>query len=113
MLGLGYTLLEDEFPVAVMGVVPVWRGLGEAWFLGSDAMEKYPKVILKLARDTISCCSLYYDLHRIESCVDETFIKGKNFIEHLGFHLEGAAPNYGPDRETYIRYVYYPKGEHK
>lgn len=106
-LSTAVTLMEADtgVVVAVGGVLPMWRGVGDIWMVGSDLIDKYPKSLFRLARSIINEATKGLSLHRVQCSVDVDQESHKRFVEHLGFSPEGLMRKYGANGEDHIRYA--------
>jgi RimJ/RimL family protein N-acetyltransferase len=89
--------------VAMGGIIPLWKGVGEVWILGSELIAKYPVETVRLIKRFRNTTVEQLDLHRLHCNIFEGFDSHKNFAEAFGFKQEGFAKNFGPNKED----VYY------
>ena len=89
------TLLIDDRPVAVVGIEPLWQGVGKAWtYLSMESLGHKVGITRSMLR------LLYFierdeDMHRIEASVEKSNSRAVRWIQYLGFDYEGDMPNYG------------------
>lgn len=101
-VGEAITVLHHDIPVAVFGLVPIWKGLAEVWFIPDEALRQFPLFMLRSARAFIDIASISYDLHRQQitvRCDDERAIR---FAYAIGFSNEGRLEQYGPDQMDFF-----------
>lgn len=103
--GLGMTVLVDGRPIACAGIVFLWKGVGEAWTLTSPLVEQHRKSFHRAVVTMLDQTQTHRRLHRVQTAVHEGFEVSQFWLERLGFACEGAMVDYGPDRETYLRYA--------
>ena len=100
--GEAITVLHHDIPVAVFGLVPIWKGLAELWFIPDEALRRFPVFMLRSARAFIDISAISYDLHRQQitvRCDDEKAIR---FAHAIGFDNEGRLEKYGPDQADFF-----------
>ncbi len=103
-----YTFLYDGVPLVCGGVLLYWNGVGEIWLHGSADVAKHPAAVFRLALRLVKEWTQQFHLHRIQITVDEGFPASARFAKALGFTLESRMERYGPNRETFLRYVLLP-----
>lgn len=107
--GVALTLLWDDRPIACGGVILLWPGLGEGWmYLGSDIREH----AFAFHRGTVRMIRrLSEELHlrRLQVTAPLWHTETHGWLERLGFREESRMPHYGPEGETYIRFVLFPE----
>lgn len=100
------TLMEETgHVVAIGGVLPMWKGVGDVWMVGSDLLSLYPKAVYRLARCMLDEAVRSLELHRLQCSVDPRYQSHIDFIEHLGFTSEGLMRKFGQSGEDHIRYA--------
>lgn len=100
--GEAITVLHHDIPVAVFGLVPIWKGLAELWFIPDEALRRFPIFMLRSARAFIDISAISYDLHRQQitvRCDDKRAIR---FAKAIGFSNEGTLAKYGPDQADFF-----------
>ena len=103
--GKGWTLVVDGVVKGCAGIMPQWKGVGEAWALMSRWCNEHPVTLCKSYKAKIDkMCAPY---KRVQMCVDENFEAAVNFAKYLKFTSEGRMLYYGPDGKTYIRFARY------
>lgn len=90
-------LLQDEVPIAVFGVTPIWPRYVIGWALLGDEALRVPKELTRRARSLIDLAQRALMLRRLQISVDTTHTAALRWAEHLGFNLEGRMKFYGPD----------------
>lgn len=99
------SIMVDREVMAVGGVMMFWPGCGEAWLGTSGLAEKYPLSFTKLVKGFIDYQIKENHLHRIQLNVVESNHKSLSWVRLLGFVLESKMERYGPNKETYFRFV--------
>ena len=100
--GEAITVLHHDIPVAVFGLVPIWKGLAEFWFIPDEAVRRFPMFMFRAFRAFIDISAISYDLHRQQitvRCDDEKAIR---FAYLVGFNNEGRLEKYGPDQADFF-----------
>jgi hypothetical protein len=92
-----YIFLEDNVPVGAFGLVPLWNGVGECWFMSTTALERYPIFLIKTFRK-LTDMVLQNGLHRVQIMVHDTPALNK-WATTLGFTKEGVLRKYGIDQK--------------
>ena len=103
LLGVyGRTWLMEKEPLAVMGVMPRWQGVGSAWAYISDAARERPKSLLRIAQGLLwNVAHIEFKMWRVDTTVRANYPAGKRFALHLGFACEGLMRAYGKEREDH------------
>lgn len=87
------------------GVIPFWKGVGEAWFLITEVGKLNVKSLLQ---DTLFFLNQMFEkegFHRIHCNIACDFMQAQRFVMRCGFSPEGMMAEYGPNREHFIRYT--------
>lgn len=90
-----YIFLEDSKPVGAFGLVVLWAGVGECWFMSSPDLERHPLFLIKTFR-RLTDEVLNRGLHRVQIMVHDTPALNK-WATTLGFTKEGVLRKYGID----------------
>lgn len=106
-LSTAVTLVEEDtgLVVAVGGVLPLWKGVGDVWMVGSDLIDQHPKALYRLAASMLREATVGLELRRLQCSVDPMFPEHIRFIERLGFVSEGLMRKFGPCGEDHVRYA--------
>jgi hypothetical protein len=102
------TLMDDQTPIVCGGLWLFWPGMGEIWFHGSDASTQHAVAVFRNSRRLVQSWIKEYSIYRLQLTIDESFQASYRFAEALGFTLESRMPRYGPNQETFLRYVLLP-----
>jgi len=89
---------EDESGkvLAVLGVWPLWAGVGTAWALISGEALRYPFGLARAAKGFLAEIIERDDFWRIQATIERGHWTGRRFILWLGFQFEGMMECYGP-----------------
>jgi len=104
-LGPFMTMLVDDEIMAIGGVMILWPGVGEAWVGTSSLVERYPIIFTKCVRGYLNAVIRDEKLHRVQLNIVEYHKRSLAWVRLLGFFLESKMEKYGPNQETYYRFV--------
>ena len=99
------TWWEGEEVLAIVGIAPLWKGVGTVWTLLSEASKQRG---VSLTRGVLRFIDMlhrergYWRLQATVELGDET---GRLWIIQLGFQYEGTMVAYGPGGETHDMYA--------
>lgn len=102
----GITLLIDGEIAAILGVVPLWPGVGEVTMIPSSVFYQNLKTCVKFTRNTIALAAETFNMHRIQATTLTSNPKHGRFMEAMGFTHEGRLRGYGPNGEDFEMYSY-------
>ena len=89
------TLLIDSRAIAVVGIEPLWQGVGKAWtYLTLESLKHTIGITRSMLR-LLTWIEKDEEMHRIEASVDKKNTVAIRWIQYLGFKYEGDMPNYG------------------
>ena len=100
----GYTALLGDKVLLIGGVMPLFKGVGEAWLFTSPDISTYFITCFKLVKRYINDAERLFNLYRIEALVMSEFCQGHNFLKHLGFKGEGPVYCLDGQGNDYYRY---------
>lgn len=97
----GVTLLS------LIGVVPLWKGVGQLWMLVSKEVSKYPLELVKKQVEELEKVAKENNYHRIHAIVpkEERYIK---WAKLHGFFHESNMLFAGPDTNHMSMVAYIP-----
>ena len=95
---------DNNEVIACAGVFKLWEGVGEAWVFGSELIYKYPIWFHKQVIKTLSMIFEKGKFHRIQAIVRSSFFESQEWVERLGFTLEGKLEKYTPEQEDCFIY---------
>lgn len=102
--GLGYTIEAPEGLVASGGILPLWKGVGEAWVVTSELVEKYPLVFAKTAWRKLYEMMANMRLERAQTTIHKDHAVSQRWAERMGFENEGLMKKYLGGQD-YYRYA--------
>ena len=99
--GPAFTGLADGEIIACGGILPLWKGVGEAWVVSSELVSLYPitfaKVIWRKMRSIIG----ELELERVQTTVDKEHKVSQKWLERMGFKNEGLMRKFLGGRDYY------------
>ena len=93
-----------ENAVALMGVVPAWPGVGQAWLFGTDEIGTYGVEVAHSAKRIIKTL-LNLELHRIHAYSAAFHTQAHQWLEMIGFRRESTLKQYGKTGEDFHVYA--------
>jgi len=93
-----WTGIVNGHIIAAAGFIPMWDGVAECWFIGSDRIQTRIKSVLKTTKQIINEVSY----KRLHSNVRADWMKAIRFAEVLGFEKEGLMKKFGPEGSDYL-----------
>ena len=104
--GPAITGMVDEGPIICIGILPIWKGVAEAWaVVDARKAQSFKLSIHKAVMEYLEKYQINLSMHRIQTKVLESFHKGRKWAEKLGFEAESVMVAYGPRKENYIMYT--------
>lgn len=94
---LAWTIIADNTPIAMFGVVPMWqesvrwkKSIGSIWLLGTDDVETFSKDFIRASKHWLQRVSKNYDL--VGNNVHMSNSVHLRWLEWLGFdfHIQTA-----------------------
>ena len=108
--GWSYTLIDHGHIICCAGLVDMWPGVAEAWFIASERIHKNPRPFIRFARQETAARIEQSELWRVQACVKVGWDKALRFANFLGYKDEGIMQQYGPNREDYHRVAWLKDG---
>jgi len=104
------TMLTGGKICGIMGIVPVWPGVAEVWFMPTTHTKAHTRQVVKLMRVFIQNSFPAFNLHRIQASAIATNKQHCKFLRLLGFKDEGLMEKFDPLGLDHRRYSYiWPK----
>ena len=88
---LAFTGILNGKIVASGGIYPMWDGVGEAWFIGSNSILNHPILITKTIKKYLKDLMDLNNFHRVQAFVREDWNEAQRWIKVLGMKKEGTA----------------------
>ena len=102
-LGTAITIFYHGKPVAVVGVILFWGGVGEMWALFDNQARNMPATMVKCALSFIDIAMRYLHLHRLQITVRTDDSRAIRYAKALYFETECVMKKYGPDKvDSYL-----------
>ena len=103
--GPGYSYFVGHQIIAVIGLLPIWHGVGEVWMLTTEHVIDNVRFFHSSTLALMEKTRIELNLHRIQSTVHEGNTKAERWMNKLGFKLEGVHEMYGPDKSNHLRFA--------
>ena len=100
-MGEAIAVITHGKPTGIFGLVPIWDGLAELWFIPDEALRIYPLFMTKTARTFIDICAISKRLHRMQITVRCDHRQAVGWAKTIGFKTEGTMSKYGPDQSDF------------
>ena len=102
--GWSYTLIQNGHIICCAGIVDMWPGVGEAWFIASNKIHENARPFIKFAKtDVMQKVIDENGLWRVQAVCKEDWPAALKFARCMGFEPEGVMRKYGPEGMDYIR----------
>lgn len=99
------TIAFDGEPVAVIGLVVLWRGVGSVWSITSEKVRVMPKGFHEAVLAAINEYMEALGLWRVQMNVMAKHKENARWAEALGFRNEGRMVKFDPKQQDYFRYA--------
>ena len=104
--GQAFTAIDEEgMLVCSAGIFDVWKGVGEAWLVGSSILNERGITLTRIISRRFKIIIKTQKYKRIQCVVHNEWTISQKFVELLGFKNEGLMRKYGPDGWDYVRYA--------
>jgi len=96
------TVEKNGSPIAVIGVKPIWEGVGHVFgFVDKDA-HKHSKTLVIAGRQILEIGESKFGFWRLQATCDTKFQGGLNYLRVMGFTIDGLMPMFGPDKSDHL-----------
>lgn len=102
ILGHSVTAFLRGEPVVCFGVIPIWNGVAEAWFLADDKARGEPLALTRMTKRFLDIAEISLGLRRLQITVRTTHMAAIAWAKALKFNNEGLMLGYGPDGVDYL-----------
>ena len=102
---LSFTAVNNGKIICSGGIYPIWHGVGDAWFIGSNIIYDYPITITKLVKKTLDELMDINNFHRVQAYVRHDWEDAQRWIKVLGMQVEGTARKYSTDGRNHILFA--------
>ena len=104
-VGMSFTALMNDKPIAAGGIYMLWDGVAEGWVMATKDVWRCRVSMAKNFKQKFDVLVETTKVKRIQTNVKANFKLGHRFAEWLGFEKEGLMKYYGPDGSDYFRYA--------
>jgi RimJ/RimL family protein N-acetyltransferase len=108
--GYSISVIRNGHLLGSGGIFPIWDGLGEAWVIPSELVQKHKKMFVKLIRENMARMTDEFQFRRLQATARADAPKSRRFLEFLGFEREGLLKAYGPDGADHVLFAKIRKG---
>ena len=98
-----YAVIHDHRACALMGISPVWPGVGQAWLIGTHEVGSYGVEVAHAAKIVIN--NHLKSMHRIHAYSAEFHAQAHQWLEMIGFVRESTLKQYGKNGEDFYCYA--------
>jgi len=102
---ISFTAIVDARPVAIAGVIPIWKGVAESYLIPSALFPKHKIQCIKYVKLNQEFLGRELKLHRLQTTVPSDFSTAIRWLEWLGYERESTLRQWGPDQKDHYRYV--------
>ena len=102
--GVRVAVVHGGVACAVMGVVPVWPNVGQAWLIGTEEIGNHGVEVAHAAKRVIKTL-LDLEMHRIHACSAAFHTQAHQWLEMIGFRRESTLKQYGKTGEDFYLYA--------
>lgn len=96
------TLLIEDIPIALFGLLYKHKGVAEAFMYGSPLIKTNKIAFQEKTKELLDFCIPEYEIHRLEMYVD---LYGTKWAESLGFEFEGKVSKYTEEKQDAYLYA--------
>ena len=104
-IGMSFTGLVNNKPIAAGGVFHLWDGVAEGWVLATKDIYKYPVFCAKHIKQRTEIILKANKIKRLQTSVKADCDVALRFAKWLGLKEEGLMKRYGPDGSDFIRFA--------
>ena len=101
----GYSVFDNSKLIFCAGVIPYWKGVGEAWIVCDACVKHYIRELYFYTKLYLDRIVDRYKLHRVQSSVMVDYQPGHRFLERMGFRREGLMRQYDWQGKDYYLYA--------
>ena len=100
---MAFTGIENGHLIGSAGLIGIWPGVSEAWFVGSWRLNTSAVAGARATRRKLNDLMRVHHLHRIQAVVRNDWPAARRFARWLGMKEEGLMIMYGADKQDYMR----------
>jgi hypothetical protein len=101
-MGSAFTVFRHNRPIAILGVINIWPGVGEMWSIFDNQAREIPATALRTGRSFGDIAIRYLQLHRLQITVRTDDNRAFRYAKAIGFETESVMRKYGPDQVDYL-----------
>jgi RimJ/RimL family protein N-acetyltransferase len=101
-MGSAFTVFRHNRPIAILGVINIWPGVGEMWSIFDNEARQIPATALRTGRSFGDIAIRYLQLHRLQITVRTDDNRAFRYAKAIGFETESVMRKYGPDQIDYL-----------
>lgn len=101
-MGPSFTALLHGRPLLCFGVIPIWRGVAEAWMMPDKDIGIVTQPLCRVARQFFDWSECTMQLWRIQIIVRSSNVRAIKWAKFLYFQEEAVMDRYGPTGEDHI-----------
>ena len=104
-VGLSFTAIVNDKPIAAGGISVLWDNVAEGWVMATHEVWNHSIIMAKHFKKRTDILIETTKIKRLQTSVKADFTLGHKFAKWLKFEEEGLMKHYGPDGSDYIRYA--------
>ena len=104
-IGMSFTGLVNNKPIAAGGVFHLWDGVAEGWVLATKEIYKYPIFCAKHIKRRTEIIIKANNIKRLQTSVKADCDVAVRIAKWMGLKEEGLMKSYGPDGSDFIRFA--------
>ena len=104
-IGMSFTGMLNNKPIAAGGVFPLWDGVAEGWVLATKEINNYPITFARVMKQRTDMMIANNKIKRLQTSVKADCDIAIRFAKWLGLKEEGLMKQYGADGSDYYRYA--------
>ena len=104
-IGMSFTGIVNNKPIAAGGVFPLWEGVAEGWVLATKEINNFPITFSKVIKQRCEMLLKNNNFKRFQTSVKADCKVAIRFAKFLNLEEEGLMRNYGPDGSDFYRYA--------
>jgi len=104
-IGMSFTGIVNNKPIAAGGVFPLWDGVAEGWVLATNEINNYPITFARVMKQRTDMMIANNKIKRLQTSVKADCDLAIRFAKWLGLKEEGLMKKYGADGSDYYRYA--------
>lgn len=97
------TILQNDDPVMCSGIIDLWKGCGEGWFIAAKELLDYPVTLSRATKEVLHEEIVKTNYRRVQVNVRADWKVAIRFSQFLGFKEEGLMEKFGPEGADYLR----------